>query len=69
MRENRIIVLPVNILTGMACWLLGPHDSLVCVLIIRHSIYDRISVFVFIVECETVLHIGQVLMLVKYYVL
>jgi len=24
MRENCIIVLPVNILTGVACWLLGP---------------------------------------------
>ena len=32
-RENRIIVLPVNILTGVAHRLLGPHDTLPCVLI------------------------------------
>ena len=32
-RENRIIVLPVNILTGVAHQLLGPHDTLPCVLI------------------------------------
>jgi len=32
-RENRIIVLPVNILTVLAHRLLGPHDTLPCVLI------------------------------------
>jgi len=32
-RENRIIVLPVNILTGVVRRLLGQHDTLLCVLI------------------------------------
>ena len=32
--ENCIFFLPVNILTGVACRLLGPHDTLPCVLII-----------------------------------
>ena len=27
------IILPVNILMGVACWLLGPHNTLPCVLI------------------------------------
>ena len=31
--ENCIFVLPVNILTGVARRLLGPHDTLSCVLI------------------------------------
>ena len=31
--ENCIFFLPVNILTGVARWLLGPHDTLPCVLI------------------------------------
>ena len=31
-RENRIIVLPVNILTGVVHRLLGPYDTLPCVL-------------------------------------
>jgi len=31
--KNRIIVLPVNILTGAVCRLLGPHHTLPCVLI------------------------------------
>ena len=32
--ENCIFVLPVNILTGVARRLLGPHDTLPCVLIL-----------------------------------
>ena len=32
-RENYIIILPVDILTGVARQLLGPHDTLLCVLI------------------------------------
>ena len=39
MCENDVFVLPVNILTGVARRLLGPHDTLPCVLII---ICDRI---------------------------
>ena len=31
--ENCIFFLPVNILTGVTRWLLGPHDTLPCVLI------------------------------------
>ena len=31
--ENCVFFLPVNILTGVACRLLGPHDTLPCVLI------------------------------------
>ena len=31
--ENDVFVLPVNILTGVARRLLGPHDTLPCVLI------------------------------------
>jgi len=31
--ENHIIVLPGNILTGVAHRLFGPHDTLLCVLI------------------------------------
>ena len=30
-------VLPVKKLTGVACWLLGPHDTLPCVLLMWHS--------------------------------
>jgi len=33
MRENCIIVLPVNTFTGVAHHLLGPHDTQPCVLI------------------------------------
>ena len=33
-RENCIVVLPVNILTGVMHRLLGPHDTLPCVLIL-----------------------------------
>ena len=33
MCENDVFVLPVNILTGVARRLLGPHDTLPCVLI------------------------------------
>jgi len=33
-RENHIVVLPVNILMGVAYQLLGPHNTLPCVLII-----------------------------------
>ena len=40
-RENRIIVLPINILTGVAHRLLGPHDTLPCVLI--HALMTIIS--------------------------
>ena len=25
--ENCVFVLPVNILMGVVCWLLGPHDT------------------------------------------
>ena len=32
MCENDVFVLPVNILTGVARQLLGPHDTLPCVL-------------------------------------
>ena len=32
--ENCVFVLPVNILTGVAHRLLGPHDTLSCVLIV-----------------------------------
>ena len=39
MRENCVVVLPFNILTGMAHWLLGPHDTLPCVLI--HFVLSR----------------------------
>ena len=39
MRENCVIVLPVSILMGMACWLLGPHNTLPCVLIMIVIIY------------------------------
>ena len=31
--ENCVFFLPVNILTGVTCRLLGPHDTLPCVLI------------------------------------
>ena len=31
--ENCVFFLPVNTLTGVARWLLGPHDTLLCVLI------------------------------------
>ena len=31
--KNCVFVLPVNILTGVACQLLGSHDTLLCVLI------------------------------------
>ena len=31
--ENYVFTLPVNILTGVACRLLGPHNTLPCVLI------------------------------------
>ena len=31
--ENRVFFLPVNILTGVTRRLLGPHDTLPCVLI------------------------------------
>ena len=31
--KNRVFVLPVNILTGVVRQLLGPHDTLPCVLI------------------------------------
>ena len=40
MCENDVFVLPVNILTGVARRLLGPHDTLPCVLIIRNSTSD-----------------------------
>ena len=33
MCETDVFVLPVNILTGVARQLLGPHDTLPCVLI------------------------------------
>ena len=33
--ENCVFVFPVTILTGVAGWLLGPHDTLPCVLIIE----------------------------------
>ena len=36
-QKNRIIALPVNILTGVAHRLLGPHDTLPCVLIYSTS--------------------------------
>ena len=36
--ENCVFVLPVNILTGVARRLLGPHDTLPCVLIIESRI-------------------------------
>jgi len=39
MHENCIIVLHVNILTGVAHWLLGPHDTLPCVLMFCNSNY------------------------------
>ena len=32
--ENCIFFLPVNILTGVACRLLGPHDTLPCVFVL-----------------------------------
>ena len=32
--ENYVFVLPVNILAGVARWLLGPHNTLPCVLIL-----------------------------------
>ena len=35
--ENCVFFLPVNILTGVACRLLGPHDTLPCVLIMTNS--------------------------------
>ena len=35
MCENDVFVLPVNILTGVARQLLGPHDTLPCVLIFQ----------------------------------
>ena len=31
--ENCVFFLPVNILTGVTRWLLGPHDTLPCILI------------------------------------
>ena len=34
--KNWVFVLPVNILTGVARWLLGRHDTLPCVLIRVH---------------------------------
>ena len=33
--ENCIFVLPVNIFTGVARWLFGPHDTLPCVLMCK----------------------------------
>ena len=33
MCENDVFVLPVNVLTGVVRQLLGPHDTLPCVLI------------------------------------
>jgi len=44
-RENCIIVLPVNILTGLARWLVGPHNTLLCVLIhytVQHPVENSI---------------------------
>ena len=35
--ENDVFVLPVNILTGVARRLLGPHDTLPCVLIFSYN--------------------------------
>ena len=35
--ENCVFFLPVNILTGVTRRLLGPHDTLPCVLITRGS--------------------------------
>jgi len=45
MHENYIIVLPVNILTGVMCWLLGPNDTLLCVLIILLSMNLKVAKF------------------------
>ena len=40
--ENDVFVLPVNILTGVARRLLGPHDTLPCVLI--HNYVDGVCI-------------------------
>ena len=50
--ENCVFFLPVNILTGVTRWLLGPHDTLPCVLIIK-----AISkVYVMAVDTELKVH-------------
>ena len=39
--ENCVFFLPVNILTGVARQILGPHDTLPCVLIqLFHIVFD-----------------------------
>ena len=45
MHENRYFVVPVNILTSVSAHpgLLGPHDTLPCVLILVHA--DGIEIF------------------------
>ena len=50
--ENYIFFLPVNICThGVACWFLGPHDTLPCVFIYWYQYSD-----IGIGEKLTVLH-------------
>ena len=49
--ENCVFVLPVNILMGVARWLLGPHDTLLCVLI---SAFVDQSQFNLILNSQTV---------------
>ena len=41
MCENDVFFLPVNILTGVACRLLGPHDTLSCVLIADLKLFNE----------------------------
>ena len=54
MCENDVFVLPVNILTGVACQLLGPHDTLPCVLIFHYpSEYCHSTIHYIAVWCLT----------------
>ena len=46
--ENYVFVLPVNILTGVARRLLGPHNTLLCVLI---CVMKHIDILLIAIYC------------------
>ena len=48
--ENCVFFLPVNILAGVARRLLGPHDTLPCVLIVQWHSERYITIVHFVIK-------------------
>ena len=53
--ENCVFFLPVNILTGVARRLLGPHDTLPCVLIPKQKNLCNNLQYNFVLTCSSIL--------------